>query len=71
MVTGILRKFEPTEKGITVLIHATDEQMTDIVALFRQPVVILPANEATPADRTAELASIRIQLEKLMRVLEA
>lgn len=51
---AILKKFEPTEKGITVTFNCTDEQMPEIVSLYKKKVEITRMQEGLTDDPTIE-----------------
>lgn len=63
MIKGVLRKFEPTEKGITVVLQCDKSQMQQIVDMWDKEVgVDLPGQEAVSVDETHA---------RIMRAMEA
>lgn len=63
MISGTLKKFEPTETGVTVMIHCSHEQLQEIVSQYRKEVCIMPVQAELQEDRETLLKDIRDSLE--------
>jgi len=63
---GILEKFEPTKQGLTVTVKVSDDQIQNIVNLFRHNVDIVPSgNPEQELDRTKLLNDILLELRRI------
>ena len=63
---GILEKFEPTKQGLTITVKVSDDQIQNIVNLFRQGVDIVPTGQPEPeSDEVKLFNDILIELRRI------
>lgn len=66
MIKGFLRKFEPTEKGISVMIQCEDADMGKLVNLYKKEVAI-----SLNVEKAEVQSSVQVQIGDIMHKFES
>ena len=72
MITGILKKFEPTEEGITIIVKVSHDQIQEVCDVYKskQEIMMQAVQPDLQPEKAAVLADIRNSLEIIKRKVE-